>query len=119
MGYRFLLLLKFVGVALYAGGLIASFLTSDLQERKRAVHNVASPGLLLIWVVGYLLSTEISVPLTECWILGGLVLSLASQMALVRSASRDRRTVGSVLAAAIPLLLVLVLMVYRPTWSMF
>jgi hypothetical protein len=115
--YRLVLVLKFVGVLLYAGGLIASFVASSLAERRRAVHAVASPGLLLTWIAGYLLTLEQQIPLTEAWTLGGLFCSLASQLALVNSVSRDRRTPGAFLAAFVPLLAVLVLMVFRPTWA--
>src|SRR3954447_7560170 len=109
--YRVFLLLKFVGVLMYAGGFAAAFLATSLRERKRAVHAVASPGLVLVWTAGYILTTELQVPLTELWILGGLVLSLLSLMGLIFSVSRDKRTVPAFCAAALPLLLVLACMV--------
>ena len=115
--YRLILLFKLVGVLLYAGGLIAAFVATSLKERKRAVHAIASPGLVLTWAAGYSLTTQLHLPLTELWILGGLGLSLVSQLALVHGVSRDRRTVPALLATAIPLFLVLALMVFRPTWS--
>ena len=115
--YRLILLFKLIGVLLYAGGLIAAFVSTSPKERKRAVHAIASPGLVLTWAGGYLLTTQLHLSLTELWILGGLVLSLVSQLALVHSVSRDRRTVPAFLAAAIPLLGVPALMVFRPTWS--
>ena len=115
--YRFILLIKFVGVLLYAGGLIGSFIATSLVDRKRAVHAVASPGLVITWSAGYLLITQLHVPLTELWILGAIVLSLVSQLALVYSVSRDRRTVGAFVMSGVPLFLVLVLMVFRPTWA--
>ncbi|WNG34995.1 hypothetical protein F0U60_16220 [Archangium minus] len=114
--YRMLLLVKFVGVTLYAGGLIGGFVATALVERKRAVHAIASPGLVVTWLTGYLLTTQLHLPLTELWILGGLLLSLVSQLALVYSVSRDRRTVSAFLATFVPFFLVLVLMVFRPTW---
>jgi hypothetical protein len=119
MLYRTILLFKFIGVSMYAGGLVAAFVATLDADRYRAVHGVASPGLLITWIAGYLLTTQLgeyNIGLTEFWILGGLVLSLASQMALVYSVSRKTRTPGVFLAAAIPLLMVLVLMVFRPTW---
>jgi hypothetical protein len=115
--YRLLLVLKFVGVVLYGGGLIAGFAATVPADRKRAVHAIASPGLVLTWLAGYLLTTQLILPLTELWILGGLVLSLVSQLALVHSVSRGRRTLGAFAAAFGPLLLVLGLMVFRPTWA--
>jgi hypothetical protein len=115
--YRVILLFKFVGVLLYAGGLIGSFVATSLVDRKRAVHAVASPGLVITWSAGYLLITQLHVALTELWILGAIVLSLVSQLALVYSVSRDRRTVGALIMSGAPLFLVLVLMVFRPTWA--
>jgi hypothetical protein len=115
--YRLVLLFKLVGVLLYAGGLVTAFVSTSLKERKRAVHAIASPGLVLTWAAGYFLTTELHLPMTELWIIGGLGLSLVSQLALVYSVSRDKRTVPALLAAAIPLFLVLALMVFRPTWS--
>jgi hypothetical protein len=117
ISYRILLLLKFVGVLLYAGGLVASLVASELAERKRAVHAIASPALLLVWVAGYLLSTQLQVPLTELWLLGGLVLSLVSQTALVYSVSRPLPLMRAAVLAGLPLVLVLILMVFRPTWQ--
>ena len=115
--YRLLLLFKLVGVVIYAGGLVGSFVATSLADRKRAVHNVASPGLVVTWVAGYLLSTQVNVTLMELWIVGGLLFSIASQLALVRSVARDQRTPAAFAAAAIPLFLVLALMVFRPTWA--
>ena len=115
--YRVILLIKLVGVLLYAGGLIGSFVATSLVDRKRAVHSIASPGLVITWTAGYLLTTQLHLPLTELWILGGIVLSLASQLALVYSVARDRRTASALVTSVGPLFLVLVLMVFRPTWA--
>src|SRR4051812_4306227 len=54
--YRTLHLLKFIGVMLLAGGTVGSFVASEPSARKRAVHGLASPGLLLTWLAGYSLS---------------------------------------------------------------
>src|SRR4051812_12450418 len=97
MGYRFVLLVKLAAVMTYGGGLVGAFLASSLEERKRAVHGIASPALLVIWLTGYALISMIQVPLTELWIVGALVSSLASQLALVHSVSRDRRSASAFL----------------------
>ena len=114
--YHLLRLLKFIGIVLLAGGTLGSFLASTSADRKRAVHSVASPGLLLTWLAGYLLSLNLGVSLGELWTLGGLVLSTAAHVALIRSASQARTPVN-VASVAVPLFLVLVLMVFRPTWA--
>ncbi len=115
--YRIILLIKFVGVLLYAGGLIGRFVATSLVDRKRAVHAVASPGLVVTWSAGYLLTTQLHVALTELWIIGAIVLSLASQLALVYSVTRERRKISGFVTSVGPLFLVLVLMVFRPTWA--
>jgi hypothetical protein len=114
---RALLFIKLVAVLGYAGGLAAGFVSSSLVERRRAVHRIASPALVVVWLSGVLLTMEQSIPLTEAWIAGGLLLSLASQLALVHSVTRDVRTTRSFLAAAMPLVAILYLMVFRPTWG--
>jgi hypothetical protein len=114
--YRLLLLLKFVGVVLFGGGLVAALVATTSRERKRAVHGIASLGLVVTWTAGYLLTLQLNVALTEPWILGGLSLSLVSQLALVAMATHERRTVAGALLAAVPFFCVLVLMIFRPRW---
>jgi hypothetical protein len=116
--YRIFLLFKFIGVMLYGGGVVARIVSTEPAAQKRVVHSVASPGLLLTWIAGYLLSLEVHVPLTELWVLGGLGLSLASQIALVRSVSRHSASPRlHTWLAALLLLSVLALMIFRPTWQ--
>ncbi|MCY1041514.1 hypothetical protein OV208_09325 [Corallococcus sp. bb12-1] len=114
--YRFLLLLKFTGVVLYGGGLVGALVATSSIDRKRAVHAIASPGLLVTWTAGYFLTLQLNLSLTEPWILGGLSLSFVSQLALVAMATRERRTVAGALMAAVPFFFVLVLMIFRPRW---
>jgi hypothetical protein len=47
LAYHFLHLLKFAGVILFGGGLIGSFVATVPANRKRAVHAIASPGLVV------------------------------------------------------------------------
>ena len=115
--YHLLRLSKFIGAILFGGGVVASFVATTPADRKRAVHGVASPGLVITWVAGYLLTLQLGVPLGELWVLGGLLFSFTAQLALVHGLSRQRGNLASSLRAALPLLLVLVLMVFRPTWS--
>jgi len=116
MAYRVLHVLKFLGVALLAGGTIASFVAHAPAERRLAVHGVASPGLLLTWVAGYLLALTLGVGLRELWTSGGLVLSFAAHLALLGSVNR-KRSAAAVAGVSVPLFLTLLLMVFRPTWS--
>ena len=114
--YRVLLLVKFVGVVLYGGGLIGALVATNSVERKRAVHAIASPGLVVTWTAGYFLTLQLNVALTEPWIVGGLSLSLVSQLALVFMATREQRTGMGAWLAAVTFFLVLVLMIFRPRW---
>lgn len=115
--HRALLLLKLIAVVAYAGGMIASFLATGIHERKRAVHSVASPALLVTWLLGYLLSLDYQVGLSELWIGGALGLSFVSQLVLVHSVSRDRPTKAHFAGVFVPFVGVLFLMVFRPTWQ--
>lgn len=114
--YHFLHVLKFSGVVLFAGGIVASFVSRAPAERRLAAHGLASPGLLITWTAGYLLSLRLGIGLRELWTLAGLVLSFAAHLALLRSLNRERSALAIALVAG-PLFAVLLLMVFRPTWS--
>lgn len=113
----FVKLVKLAGVTAYAGGLVAGLVASAADERRRAAHRVAASGLVGTWAAGYLLSVLLGVPLTELWILGGVLFSSASKVALVRSVARERATRGDVFATLVPFVATLGLMVFRPTWG--
>lgn len=117
IAYRLLLVLKFLGVLGYAGGFVAVFVSSSPVERRRAVHAIASPALLVTWLAGWLLADRLGIALSELWILGGLVLSCASLVALMRAARRPASDRIAFAMAAAPLVAVVVLMAFRPTWS--
>jgi hypothetical protein len=121
MSYRLLLVLKFMGVLTYAGGLTAAFLSDAPLTRRRAVHQIAAGGLLVTWLTGYALVTQSGQHpggLGELWVSGGLGLSLVSYLALIHSVTHGSRTPLVFACAAGPLLLVVTLMVFRPTWTL-
>lgn len=111
-----LLVLKFLGVLGYAGGATAAFVAPDAVVRRRAVHRLASPALLVVWLSGYALAGLLGIPASELWLVGGLALSFVSLLALVRSVARAERTPAAFAATAVPIALVVVLMALRPTW---
>lgn len=115
--YLPLLVLKFVAVLAYAGGLVARFVADGAAARKRAVHAIASPAIVVVWLAGWALAELGGTSIGELWIVLGLVLSLVSQLALVYGVARPVRPLPALLAALVPLLLVVVAMVYRPRWS--
>ena len=114
--YQLLLVVKFLGVMGYAGGAIAGWIASDPADRRRAVHAIASPSLLLTWCSGYSLLALSGLPMFELWPVGGLVLSLVSNAALVLTVAREWRTPSALAWTAIPLVLVVALMVVKPSW---
>ena len=114
--YRWLLFVKLAAALVYAGGTLASLLSSSLPERRRAVHRVASPALLVVWLSGYALAEAQGLSLAELWLFGGLCGSFVSLTALTISLHVTHRAlVGAVACAALGL--VLSLMVFRPTWE--
>ena len=116
--YQSILVLKFLGVMVYAGGLIAGFVATSRQERRRAAHFIASPALIVTWCTGYALAWLGGFGLFELWILSALLLSFASNLSLVHSVVRGRRTHLSFAASAIPLAIAVIVMVVRPTWGL-
>lgn len=117
--YRTCLVFKLLGVVLYAGGMVAAFVTMSPAERKFAVHRIAAVGVALIWVFGYLLTQQLAVALTEMWILGGFLASAVSKLSLVKAATREKPTRSDMIRSGMPFVVAIVLMVFRPTWEMF
>ncbi len=115
--YHAALLIKFIGVALFTGGMGANLVATGMHERKVAVHRIASPGLLLTWLGGAGAAEMTAIPLTEAWTLGGVFFSFLSMSALVISVSREKKSLGMTLFAVMPLFVVLILMIARPTWA--
>lgn len=111
--YRPLLLVKFAGVLLFAGGAFAALLADDRATRQWATHRPASLGLLLIWCSGFALAHVTAVPLNAPWIIGGFVTSLAAHIVLTASVRSDARR-GHAIAIALLLLAALALMIWRP-----
>ncbi len=114
--YRVVLLVKLLGVLGYAGGLGAGLLAGSLPERRRAVHGLASPAIVVVWLSGYVLAERLNTQLTELWVLGGLCGSVVSLGALVVSLHTAGRGWASAVAVG-ALALVLCFMVFRPTWE--
>lgn len=115
--YQCVLVLKFLSVMGFGGGAVATFASTETSARKRAAHRVASPSLLATWLSGYALLTLNGWPLFELWIVGSLLLSLVANAALAYCVARDRRGLVSALSVAAPLVCIVVLMVFKPTWA--
>ena len=115
--YGAILVVKLVAAFLYVGGLLAAFLTSADEERKRAVHVVASPALLVTWALGYVLAWMTRLSFYELWLAAGLVLSVFSQLVLIYAVTRGLRDRRTFAMSFFPVVLVIVLMVFKPIWA--
>lgn len=110
-------LLKFASILAYAGGVGVGLGGTHVRVKKRAVHLLASPALVAIWLSGYVLSLHQRVSLGEAWLVGGFVTSFVAQLLLTRAArdpSVPRRTLVAVIAC---LGATLAFMVFKPTWG--
>lgn len=116
LAYRLVLVLKFMAVVAFSGGVGAALLTPDAKTRKDAVHRVVSPALLVTWLSGYGLLALGRWPLFDLWVVGSVLLSFIVNSALAYCAARDKRGAGAVLAVLAPLAGIVVLMVLKPTW---
>ncbi len=106
---------KWVGVALFAAGVIGAFFPASMRDRQRAVYLLATPGLILSWTAGYGLARHTEVSLGAPWISASLLLSLGTLSLLARFVERDRVAAAPwALAATLGLVGTLALMVWRP-----
>lgn len=115
--YQFILVFKFLAVLGFAGGAVASFVSDDPATRKRAVHRVASPALLAVWLAGYGLLMFAGLPLFELWIIVSVALSVVANGALAVAVSRGRRDAAAILWVFGPVTVIVVLMVLKLRWS--
>lgn len=115
--YAMVRILKFIALLTYVGASTASLTASSHRERRRAVHGIASPALMAVWVAGYTLAWLRGTSPFELWTSGGLLLSLGANLSLIQAAASGARTRWVVARYAIPVGLAIVLMVLRPKWS--
>lgn len=108
---------KFASLLAYAGGVGVGIGSSDVPIRKRAVHLLASPALVGVWLSGYLLTMYLRIPLSELWIVGGFASSLVAQLALTRAARERPVTPRTQALVLVTLGAALFFMVFRPTWG--
>lgn len=112
------LLLRFVkmaALALLGAGIAGAFLSRDLEERRRAVYALATPGLILTWLAGFGLARETQVSLGSTWISASILVGLGLFQLVVWAVEREGRRTRWVAALAIVALLGAVgLMVAKP-----
>jgi len=107
---------KFAAVVAYSGAVGIGLWAREEQARRRCVHRIASPTLLLVWAMGYLLTLVRGVALSEAWVLGGFGASLACHLALIRTTRSACVSSAQRALVAASLGLTLGFMTFRPTW---
>lgn len=113
--YPLLHLAKLLSVIVLFAGTIGVFLSSSFEDRQRAAFWLAGPGFGLSWSLGFVLALARQVSALSGWIAASMALSLLSINVVLYVAGRDGRRSGTTAALAIvPLVLVVVLMVYKP-----
>lgn len=116
IAYQSLLVIKFVAVFLFVGGAIAALASKDTDTRKRALHRISSPGLLLTWLTGYALIVLNQWPLFELWVTVSVVLSIIAHGLLSFCVVHRRHDAGAIVWTSLPIFIIIVLMVFQPTW---
>ena len=107
---------KFLGVIAYGAGVGVGLSAAERRLRKQAVHLFASPTLLVTWLAGYLLTLFRGTPLSEAWIVGGFSASLVCHLLLIRTTRAKSISARQRAGVLSPLVLTVLLMVFRPTW---
>lgn len=107
---------KFASVLTYVAGVGVGLAPVEVPTKKRAVHLLASPALVAIWLSGYVLTLFQRLPIGEAWIVGGFVSSVASQVLLTRAARERAASARTRAAVLLTLGTTLYFMVFRPTW---
>jgi hypothetical protein len=108
---------KLLSLLTYAGGVVAAFVAKEQDERRLAVHSIASTGLLAssssrtasVWLSG--------TKLFELWIVVAFALSLVSQLALVHSVVKQDSSSAVFTRCALLLVVIVSLMLMKPLWS--
>lgn len=106
---------KLLSVAVFFAGTVGAFLPEGLRDRRRAAYALAGPGLGATWASGFALAWAREISPLSWWIVASILLSLFSiQVVLWAAAKEGRRSLGAALAAIVPLVACVVLMVLRP-----
>lgn len=80
---------KFVGVALFASGVVGSLFARDAHDRRRSAHVLATLGLIVVWVAGYGLAKAKAVSIGELWIARSLLAGLVAMFAAAWAATTN------------------------------
>lgn len=106
---------KLLAVVAFFTGAIGATYSRSWEDRQRAAYRLAAPGFFGVWGFGLGLTQLQGVRLFSHWILFGALCSLVSINGVLYAAGReDRATRGARVTALAPLVLAVVLMVWRP-----
>ena len=83
-------LCKFLGVALFATGVIGSVVLPAQRQRRVAAQVVATIGLMAVWIAGYAILKQLGLTLREPWISRALLAGLLAMGGAAWSASAAR-----------------------------
>ena len=111
-----LYLVKFLGIMLIGGGIVASALTGEHETRRRAIMVCVAIGMMMAWTAGYLLTRYLYFSAIELWTLLGALLPLFAYGALLRSL-RHKPGLSPPFVAGVGLLVATVgVMIWKPLW---
>jgi hypothetical protein len=106
---------KFCGLLLVAGATAGAFLPERLATRQRMVYALGCAGLAVTWIAGYGLLRTAGWSMAAPWIGPSILLSVVWLYVLAWAVEREeRRRPRWAIAASLPLVIVLALMVFRP-----
>ncbi len=110
--YRFI---KTVAILLLAAATAGAFVPEQARTRQRMVYGMGTVGLALTWIAGFGLLRSTGASMAAPWIAGSVVLSVVWFHAVVWAVEQpQRRQARWALAASLPLLAAVGLMVFRP-----
>jgi hypothetical protein len=107
--------LKVLAVASLFSGTLGAVLPRHFGDRQFFAYALAGPGFGLAWICGFALAALEEIPVVSTWVIGAMILSLASLQVVLYAVGKDgRRSPVVTVLAILPLVLTVVLMVYRP-----
>lgn len=110
-------LVKFGAILVYAMGVGVGLGALELPNRKQAVHLLASPALIVVWLAGNGLTLYTGVAPTELWVVMGFLASLGAHLMLVQVTRKQVVSRNHRLTVLLFLSATLAFMVFRPTWG--
>ncbi len=113
--YELLRFLKILAVAALFTGSIGAVVARDIDDRRRFAYALAGPGFGACFVLGFILSWSLSLPVVTTWVLSAIALSFFSiQVVLFSVGKEGRRTWITATLILVPLVATVALMIWKP-----